>query len=771
MHASIVGPMNRKAANLSVQSAPQQAKLIHRDRCGEIGRREPTGAAADPAQRGPGGLPAGGGDVLLLSMRRLANLVAYCAAYEFEDVIGEVTGADRVEADDQAALELSRRAYRLTRSLTGSRRVARALSPRPSIVPLQRDYELFFPIFNHTHELYALATIPNWRKRCRYAACLVTEVWLHLLPHYLLEQLAEFDHIFLGVYHSVEAVARITGRPCSYLPPAADVLRFSPAPQFPAREIDVYNVGRRSEVTHQALLRLAREREIFYCYDTVAASGVDRKQRTFPVQSASEHRLLVASTLQRSRYYFANRARVNEPEYTQGRDEISGRFYEGAAAGAVMIGEAPQLETFSRQFDWTDAVIHVPFDSPDIGYTLARLDADPQRLASIRRNNIVNAARRHDWLYRLRTVFDTFHLQPTPAMLLRQERLQALASLSDSFWPAEPRISRITPISMPQRPTFTVLIPTHNRAELVGRALRSVAAQTFNDYEVVIVDDGSTDSTAAFLETVRGPRCRVLRNERSLGVSAARNRGIEAARGEWIVFLDDDDEMRPGALASLHARATSPPQPDFLWGGRLIHELDDAGCHIARRQDDWSRVPSTVSGSSFLPLVLQIATNSALSVRRTVLQALGGFDEKLRLSEDRDVFIALAEHGYLGAAVPQHLMDVLERRKSLSRSKGGLVAAEVDLRVIEKHREYLYRPEHREFLDSYLRVIFAGFLNAGNRSAAMRVFGELRRRRAVNFAVLRQYLRYAPEFRALKKLMRYDLIRQFATNLRKPPAV
>jgi glycosyltransferase involved in cell wall biosynthesis len=723
--------------------------------------------ALGPEHGGARLVPSGGGDVLLLSMRRLANLVAYCMAYEFEDVIGEVTGADRVEADDLAALELSRRAYKLTRIVTGSRRVARALSPQPSIVPLQRDYELFFPIFNHTHELYTLATIPGWRKRCRYAACFISELWLHLLPRYLLEQLADFDHIFLGVYHCVEEVARITGRPCTYLPPAADVLRFSPVPQFPERTIDIYNIGRRSPVTHQALIRSSREREIFYCYDTVASSGIDQKQRTFRVQNPSEHRLLLAGMLQRSRYYFANRARVNEPEYTRGRDEISGRFYEGSASGTVMIGEAPQLDTFSRQFDWPDAVIHVPFDSPDIRQILARLDADPQRLARIRRNNMVNAALRHDWLNRLRTVFDTFHLPPTPAMLLRQERLQAIAGLPDSAWPAEATNSQVPQISVPRPPAFSVVIPTHNRVNMVGRALRSVAAQTFQDYEVILVDDGSTDSTPAFLDTVRGPRCHVFRNDSSRGVSAARNRGVEAASGEWIAFLDDDDEMRPEALAVLHARVAAFPQLDFLWGGRRVHEIDGTGRYVALREDNWTGVPSSVSGSAFLDLVLHIATNSAFTIRRSVLQAVGGFDEQLRLSEDRDLFIKLAQRGYVGAAVAQNLIDVDERSTSLSRGKGDLAGAAIDLQVIEKHRGYLDRPEHREFLDSYLVAIFAGFLKADDRSSARRIYAELRRRGALNFGVLRQYLRHAPEFRAAKSLLRYDSIRRIANRFAK----
>src|SRR6185437_14622537 len=103
------------------------------------------------------------------------------------------------------------------------------------------------------------------------------------LPKYLLELLAEFDHIFVGVQHVVDEVSQIVGVPCGYLPAAADVLRFAPYPDFPSRTIDVCNIGRRSQVTHAALLGLARERRLFYYYDTVAASGPDRKQRTFRV--------------------------------------------------------------------------------------------------------------------------------------------------------------------------------------------------------------------------------------------------------------------------------------------------------------------------------------------------------------------------------------------------------------------------------------------------------------------------------------------------------
>jgi hypothetical protein len=361
-------------------------------------------------------------------MRGLKDLVAFCMQYEFEDVVTELTGADRVDVGNFGALEFSRRAYKLVRIVAGSRRLARICAPPPSSVKLERDYELFLAVFNNAHELYALAAVPDWRKRCRIAACYINEVWASGLPDgYLLEMLAEFDHVFLGYEHIVGEMARTIGRPCSHIPVAADVLRFAPYPRPPARAIDVCYIGRRSPVTHEALIRLARDRRIFYYYDTVAPSGAGAKQRTFRVENASEHRLLLASLLQRSRYFIANRSRANEPEVTMGRDEISGRFCEGAAAGTVMLGEPPRTEEFRRLFGWPDAVIQLPFDSPDVSEVLAELNRDPERLARVSKENVRNAALRHDWVHRLGTMFETLGIPPTAAMLEREKRLRALA--------------------------------------------------------------------------------------------------------------------------------------------------------------------------------------------------------------------------------------------------------------------------------------------------------------------------------------------------------
>lgn len=101
-------------------------------------------------------------------------------------------------------------------------------------------------------------------------------------------------------------------------------------------------------------------------------------------------------------------------------------------------------------------------------------------------------------------------------------------------------------------PFFSVIIPVYNRAHLLGRALRSVCAQTFGDFEIVVVDDGSTDVPKSVIDDIADPRIRYIRQE-NRGGGGARNTGIDQARGRFVAFLDSDDEFLPGHLVRLKA--------------------------------------------------------------------------------------------------------------------------------------------------------------------------------------------------------------------------
>jgi hypothetical protein len=287
-------------------------------------------------------------------------------------------------------------------------------------LPLAKSYDLFFAKCLFPRDLLALNAIPGWRQHSKVAVCWLAEIWVSQLDELKghLKILSQFDYVLLNCSESAQPLQEAIGRPCSYVVPGIDAILFCPYPNPAARCIDVYSMGRRSEVTHKALLKMAENGSFFYVYDTI------HQMDTF---YPSQHRGLVANIAKRSRYFVANAAKIDRPFETLGQSEIGYRFLEGAAAGAVMIGEPPTNKVFAEHFDWTDAVVHVPFDTADIGGILADLDSQPARLKEIRKNNITNSLLRHDWAYRWRAILGMAGLKPRARLEARERRLKELA--------------------------------------------------------------------------------------------------------------------------------------------------------------------------------------------------------------------------------------------------------------------------------------------------------------------------------------------------------
>lgn len=178
----------------------------------------------------------------------------------------------------------------------------------------------------------------------------------------------------------------------------------------------------------------------------------------------------------------------------------------------------------------------------------------------------------------------------------------------------------------------SVVIPTFDRAERVERAACSALAQTVPPFEVVIVDDGSTDGTAQRLAQ-RLPAVRVLR-QANAGVSAARNRGVESARGDWIALLDSDDEWLPDKLERQIAALARAPEfrvahCDEIWirNGKRVNPR-----HKHRKTGGWIF-------ERCLPLC--VISPSAVLLEKGLLAELGGFDETLPACEDYDLWLRL----------------------------------------------------------------------------------------------------------------------------------
>lgn len=307
------------------------------------------------------------------------------------------------------------------------------MNPGMKKVQLTREYDLFISIFQDYWDLPYINAIDGWRTHCKTSVCWLDEMWAANIPgyKYWLRALDQFDYIFVGFKGSVEPLSRAIGRPCYWLPGGADILRFSPYPHAPTRAIDVYSVGRRQEGVHQALVRAAEAREIFYIYDTFAATNSG-------VYDHRQHRELYANVAKRSRCFTVAPGRFDDPE-TGGQIEVGYRYYEGAAAGTVMIGQAPDCEAFRRLFDWQDAVIPIQPDGSDVIAVLEELKSDPDRVSGICRRNAVEALRRHDWVYRWKEMFRVVGIDPLPAMAMRERRLKELTDLVSD---AAPRMLR-----------------------------------------------------------------------------------------------------------------------------------------------------------------------------------------------------------------------------------------------------------------------------------------------------------------------------------------
>jgi hypothetical protein len=128
-------------------------------------------------------------------------------------------------------------------------------------------------------------------------------------------------------------------------------------------------------------------------------------------------------------------------------------------------------------------------------------------------------------------------------------------------------------VRAPDSPFFSVLITAYNREDQIERCVRSCTEQTFEDFEIVVVDDASTDTTASVVASLGASRVRMVRHERNRGTSPARATAVEQARGEWIVMVDSDDELLPDALERLEGLIGG--LPDGVHIIRFRHRLDD----------------------------------------------------------------------------------------------------------------------------------------------------------------------------------------------------
>jgi glycosyltransferase involved in cell wall biosynthesis len=225
-------------------------------------------------------------------------------------------------------------------------------------------------------------------------------------------------------------------------------------------------------------------------------------------------------------------------------------------------------------------------------------------------------------------------------------------------------------------PAVSIILPTYNGMPYLREAIDSVRAQTFSDWELIVIDDGSTDDSVRWLESVADARLRILASEHIAHRARLRNRGIAAARAQWIAFIDSDDRWKANKLERQLDYHAARPELQWSYTGRMVIDVDGKRFHHPQHQP-WR----PHRGWILLPLLAMDATIALPSVlvRRSLLDRAGGFADQ-RWGEDYELWIRLAQMAECGL-VDEPLVEI---RAHPSTSAGRPEVVEAYLQIYER---------------------------------------------------------------------------------------
>lgn len=190
-------------------------------------------------------------------------------------------------------------------------------------------------------------------------------------------------------------------------------------------------------------------------------------------------------------------------------------------------------------------------------------------------------------------------------------------------------------VQVEYNPIVSVIIPTYNRAHLVGRAIKSVLNQTFQDFELIVVDDGSTDNTKEVVNSFSDTRIRYIKHEINKGGNAARNAGLKNSKGEYIAFLDSDDEWLPEKLekqVNMFQKSSDEVALIYSWA----EIIDEKGNLFMKSQPMIKgEALREILNGNFLP-------SSTVIVKKACFDKVGLFDENFTSCQDREMWTRIA---------------------------------------------------------------------------------------------------------------------------------
>jgi len=274
-------------------------------------------------------------------------------------------------------------------------------------------------------------------------------------------------------------------------------------------------------------------------------------------------------------------------------------------------------------------------------------------------------------------------------------------------------------------PLFSVILPTHNRATLLPRAIDSVLNQELQDFELIVVDDGSTDGTAGVIARLPDDRLAFVRQDHS-GVSAARNAGVALAIGRYVTFLDSDDQAHPDWLSRLGDAVERSGAPLVSCGALFL----------SGRRRQRKALPKRMGPEFDGAYGLFLA--GTFAARRQLFIEVGGYEESLAFSENTELALRLIpicrRRGWPVQYIEQPLVSVCRRQRNGSHLMASFEAAKF---LLETHGERLAR--NSRVLSDYLAIAGVGAVRFASRGEALGWFAKAIRARPQR---IKNYLRW-----------------------------
>jgi len=249
----------------------------------------------------------------------------------------------------------------------------------------------------------------------------------------------------------------------------------------------------------------------------------------------------------------------------------------------------------------------------------------------------------------------------------------------------------------------SIILPTYNGAKFISGAIKSVSAQSYKDWELLVIDDGSTDKTAEIVEELskKDSRIKYFRNEKNLGIQKTLNKGLKLARGEYVARIDDDDRWVDVDKLKKQVEFLDK-NPDYILVGMGVIVVNEDGDELFRFLN-----PQTDEDIRKKILSRNCFTHSSVMFRKEVAINLGGYSESedVKHIEDYDLWLKFGRNGKM-ANLPMHAIHFIMRDKSIS-SKNKNIQLRRNIKIAKKYRKF-YPNYFKASAKNYLRLFMYG---------------------------------------------------------------